>query len=655
MTDSALAESHTSQVVRAVTERHGVDTLAPHIERSWTRCLQQFGIRPQTRRNTLVLPAGDLRDRQHALGGLLKFARCEMENLYELIAGTGYAVLLGDADGTILSTIFDPTLTREFQHAGLWLGARWEERREGTNGIGTCLAERSAITVHRDEHFRDYNIRLSCSAAPILDAHGGLLGVLDASSTNSADTREIQRHTVALVSMSANLISRCGFIAEFPDAWILRFHSRPELVGLLHEALIAVDGEGQVLAVNESALLQLGVASRAPLVGRPIEELFHFTASTMQQRGAHAGGTIWPIRDARRGRRFYALVRPPHIRHPAAAIRSVQSVRPAAGSAILGHVTADPHMRRNLACGQQLFAKQVPILLQGATGTGKDVFARALHAGSLWADRPFVTVNCAAIPENLIESELFGYRPGAFTGAAREGRTGKLLQSSGGTLFLDEIGDMPLLLQARLLRAIEAREIVPVGSDQAVPVDLHVVSATHRDLRRMIATHEFREDLYYRLAGTTLELPALKDRADKGDLIRTLLQEECGDEEPVDISANAYERMVRYDWPGNIRQLRNVLRTAAALCDDRVIRLSNLPQEIIDQDQRPAATTADGAPAAHIESPAVALQNVERAALVRALEQYDWNVSHAARELRMSRSTLYRKFRQHAISPPVRG
>ncbi|MGH8155169.1 MAG: helix-turn-helix domain-containing protein, partial [Rhodanobacteraceae bacterium] len=176
-----------------------------------------------------------------------------------------------------------------------------------------------------------------------------------------------------------------------------------------------------------------------------------------------------------------------------------------------------------------------------------------------------------------------------------------------------------------------------------------------RDLRRMIATHEFREDLYYRLAGTTLELPALKDRADKGDLIRTLLQEECGDEEPVDISANAYERMVRYDWPGNIRQLRNVLRTAAALCDDRVIRLSNLPQEIIDQDQRPAATTADGAPAARIESPAVALQNVERAALVRALEQYDWNVSHAARELRMSRSTLYRKFRKHAISPPVRG
>ncbi|MGH8155775.1 MAG: sigma-54-dependent Fis family transcriptional regulator, partial [Rhodanobacteraceae bacterium] len=331
----------------------------------------------------------------------------------------------------------------------------------------------------------------------------------------------------------------------------------------------------------------------------------------------------------------------------------------AAAAAMPWHVTTDPRMRRNFACGQQLFAKQVPILLYGATGTGKDVFARALHSGSLWSDRPFVTVNCAAIPESLIESELFGYRSGAFTGAAREGRVGKLLQSSGGTLFLDEIGDMPLLLQARLLRAIEAREIVPVGSDQPVPVDLHVISATHRDLRRMIADHEFREDLYYRLAGTTLELPELKDRKDKGDLIHTLLREECGNEEPVDISASAYEHLLLYPWPGNIRQLRNTLRTAAALCSDRVIRPSNLPQEIVDSDVRPPAAAPaaalDGLPDVVDESAATVLQNVERAALVRALERYDWNVSHAARELRISRTTLYRKFRKHAIVPPPRG
>lgn len=655
MIATTAARSHATEILRAVTQRRGMDALAPHIQRSWNRCVQEYGIHPNAHRETLVLPASGLRERQEELGGLLRVARFEMENLYELIAGTGYAVILSDAEGTILSTILDPNLKREFQRIGLWLGARWDERREGTNGIGTCLAERAPVTVHRDEHFRDYNVRLSCSGAPILDAHGRVLAVLDASSANSGDTREIQRHTVALVSMSASLVSRCCFLAEFADAWVLRFHSRPEFVGLLHEALIAVDAGGKVLAANESALLQLGSGPRERLVGRPIEELFHFDADTMQRRGAHAAATIWPIRDVARGRRFYALVRPPQSRHDDA--EPAPTPRPAAAeSSTPGHVTADPAMRRNLATGQQLFAKQVPILLRGATGTGKDVFARALHAGSLWSDRPFVTVNCAAIPENLVESELFGYRPGAFTGAAREGRTGRILQSSGGTLFLDEIGDMPLALQARLLRAIEAREVTPVGSDQAIPVDLHVISASHRDLRQMIAAGEFRADLYYRLAGTTLELPALKDRADKGELIRTLLREESGAEAPVDISANAYQHLLRYDWPGNVRQLRNALRTAAALCSDNIIRLSNLPQEIVDPEEpaAPAAVLAVQAPAAIAAAAGSALQDAECEALVRVLAQFDWNITRAARALSVSRNTLYRKLHKHAITPPTR-
>ncbi|MGH8146065.1 MAG: sigma-54-dependent Fis family transcriptional regulator [Rhodanobacteraceae bacterium] len=658
MTEPRATMSHASQILRAVTERRGVDDLAPHIDRSWSRCFRTFGIRPQTRRDTLVLPVGGLRERQQQLGGLFNVARCEMENLYELIAGTGYAVILSDAEGTILSSIVDPAIKREFRQAGLWLGAKWDERHEGTNGIGTCVAEAGAITVHREEHFRDYNIRLSCSAAPVLDARGDLLGVLDASSANSADTREIQRHTVALVSMSANLISRYQFLSEFADAWILRFHSRPEFVGLLHEALIAVDGEGLVQAANESALLQLGASSRAALVGRPIEELFRFAADTLRQRAVHAAAAIWPIRDHARGRRFYAKVEPPHARQPACD-RSLPPVAPS--TAIHGHVVADSRMRRNLSCGHQLFAKQVPILLRGATGTGKDVFARALHAGSLWADRPFITVNCAAIPENLIESELFGYRPGAFTGASREGRTGKILQSSGGTLFLDEIGDMPLMLQARLLRAIEAREVTPVGSDHTIPVDLHVISATHRNLKQMTATREFREDLYYRLAGTVLELPALADRHDKGDLIRALLGEESGDDAPVDIAADAFDRLLHYRWPGNIRQLRNALRTAAALCSDRIIRLSNLPQEIVDADEpvpsasAPASAATDTIPATTLEPPVLPLQGAERTALVHTLEQHDWNVSHAARALGISRNTLYRKLHKYGIMPRSRG
>ena len=208
----------------------------------------------------------------------------------------------------------------------------------------------------------------------------------------------------------------------------------------------------------------------------------------------------------------------------------------------------------------------LPVLIQGPTGSGKECFARALHAASSRATHPFVAVNCAALPETLIESELFGYGPGAFTGARKEGRRGKIAQSSGGTLFLDEIGDMPPHLQTRLLRVLEEDEIIPLGSETTVPVDLRVVCASNRDLRQLIAAGEFREDLYYRLNGILLDLPPLAERADKDVLIRRLLVEESG--KPYSIDAAALDLLESHTWPGNIRELRNVIRSAFAICDD---------------------------------------------------------------------------------------
>jgi len=591
------------------------------------------------------------------MGELLPVARAEMESLYEQIAGSGFAVILSDTQGVVLTTITDPSLQREFRQAGLSLGALWDERHEGTNGIGTCLAEGCSVTVHREEHFRGYNLSLSCSGAPILDPHGSLIAVLDASTANSSDSRLIQRHTMALVNMSAHLISRWNFLNEFSQSWILRFHSRPEFVGLLHEALVAIDGAGNILAVNESALLQLGCSTRKSLVGESIERFFQFDFATLERRAQFEPSTIWPVRDLAHGRRFFAIARAPL--RPAA--RTLELAAPNPASAAEGqqaraqhHVGEDPQMRKNLSFGRQLFAKQVPILLQGATGTGKEAFAKALHHSGLWFDKPFVTVNCAAIPESLIESELFGYTRGAFTGAVKEGRVGKILQSNGGTLFLDEIGDMPLMLQTRLLRVIEEREVVPLGSDQAIPVTLHVISATHRDIRRMIEDGEFREDLYYRLNGITLHLPLLRDRGDKADLIRTLLREENSDQESIEIAEDAFLRLLDYSWPGNIRQLRNALRTASALCRDGIIRLSNLPQEILHTETRPsvpasAAGHVDAAAAAAVNLPSAALRDAECAALLRELERMHWNISRTAQALGISRNTLYRKIHKHNI------
>jgi transcriptional regulator of acetoin/glycerol metabolism len=647
--NESLVTSHASRIIQVVESGLQPAGIEPLVTRSWHRCLREYGIEPSAPRQISVLNPQSVKQFQERLGQLLPVARAEMESLYEQIAGSGFAVILADTQGAVLSTITDPALQREFRHAGLSLGALWDERHEGTNGIGTCLAEAGPVTVHREEHFRGYNLSLSCSAAPILDPHGGILAVLDASTANSSDSRLIQRHTMALVNMSAHLISRWNFLNEYRHSWILRFHSRPEFVGLLHEALLAIDDEGNILAVNESALVQLGCSSRGSLVGEPIGKFFQFDFGALEQRAKFEPSAIWPVRDVAHGRRFFAIARA-----PARAQASVPELGAAGEPAReREHVGEDLQMRKNLACGRQLFAKQVPILLHGATGTGKEAFAKNLHRGSLWSDKPFVTVNCAAIPESLIESELFGYTRGAFTGAAKEGRVGKILQSNGGTLFLDEIGDMPLMLQTRLLRVIEEREVVPLGSEQAIPVNLHVISATHRDVLQMIQNGEFREDLYYRLNGVTLHLPLLRDRGDKADLIRTLLREENAGQDSVRIDEDAFGKLMEYSWPGNIRQLRNALRTASALCRDGVIRASNLPQEILDTAPRPTplvAANGDTAAAGGAESsPSAALREAECAALLRELERMRWNISRTAQTLGISRNTLYRKIHKHRI------
>ena len=306
----------------------------------------------------------------------------------------------------------------------------------------------------------------------------------------------------------------------------------------------------------------------------------------------------------------------------------------------------DPQMRRNVERAYRIADTDIPVLIQGPTGSGKEAFARAMHAISRRGARPFIAVNCAAIPETLIESELFGYRPGAFTGARREGLRGRIAHSSGGTLFLDEIGDMPLALQSRLLRVLEEHQIVPLGSDTPCPVDLHVLAASHRDLREMIAQGSFREDLYYRLNGLTIELPALCERADKERVIRVMLAAQVRRAGAVRIEPEALARLLDYPWPGNVRELRNVVRTALAICDGGIIRRADLPGQIGAPDAVVAA--APSPPPAYRKD---LLRTLERATLLRVIDVNRGNVSRAAADLGVSRNTLYRKMKRHGIAP----
>jgi len=318
-------------------------------------------------------------------------------------------------------------------------------------------------------------------------------------------------------------------------------------------------------------------------------------------------------------------------------------------------------MAAHVTTARRIAERNVSTLLLGETGTGKEVFARAMHLSGPRASWPFVAINCASIPESLIESELFGYRSGAFTGASKDGQRGKLLQANGGTLFLDEIGDMPFTLQARLLRVLEEREVVPLGGDSPVKLDIRLISATHCDLSRKIAAGEFREDLYYRLQGVTLRLPPVRERADRRALIAYLVAQESEEGSVVELDEALLAALDRLRWPGNVRQLRHLLRSMIALRESDCLRLQDLPPEYrldLDSDApalslvTPAGAPLVGAPGNGADPALTALESAERTVLLQTLERHAWNMSGVARELNISRNTLYRKLGRLNIEHP---
>ncbi len=307
--------------------------------------------------------------------------------------------------------------------------------------------------------------------------------------------------------------------------------------------------------------------------------------------------------------------------------------------AVVGLCLGDATLRSGFERALKVLERDVPVLLQGETGTGKEAFAAALHRASGRRNKPFVALNCAAIPETLIESELFGYRGGSFTGARKEGMTGKLQQANGGVLFLDEIGDMPLGLQTRLLRVLEEREVVPLGAEVPVALDIRLVSASHRDLQALVASGAFREDLYYRLNGLSVSLPPLRARSDREALLDHLLQAEARGER-IALDAPARQRLLAYGWPGNVRQLRNAVRTLIALADEGRIEEADVAAVLPLAVQPPALA----APASRDP-----LGDAERQALLAALEACCWNMTRVAEALGISRNTLYRKLQRYGI------
>jgi transcriptional regulator of acetoin/glycerol metabolism len=567
---------------------------------------------------------------------LCTYALPVMESVHEQIINT-HMVVLTDANGLVLHSLGDDDFLEKAGRLAMKPGVTWSEQSMGTNAIGTAIAEGRPTLVQAGEHYLRANHSIACSAAPIFDHGGKLIGVLDV----TGDSRSFQRNTLALVHMSAQMIENQLFSAASRDAIALHFHTRAELVGTLMEGIVSFTPDGRFVAANRAALSQLGLPLSAleshtfsSLFGAPLSALFDHhraTPSKLLTLPHDGGARIFARAELRLDARNLHEEAPEKTRQRSRAVSGLRSLN-----------TGDARLAAAIEKATKVLGRDIPILVMGETGTGKDLFAQAIHADASPASAPFIAVNCASIPETLIESELFGYEDGAFTGARKSGSIGKILQANRGTLFLDEIGDMPLHLQARLLRTLQDRTVTPLGSNKSIPVDFSLICATNRNLRDLIAKGLFREDLYYRLNGLVVKLPPLRERTDIETLTRKLVANASDGSDYV-LAPETMLLFRQYRWPGNIRQLANLLRTAIVMAaGGHEIRSEHLSDDFLEE----VGLAPENQPAPLVEQVPAAgakLGDVEISMIRRTLDAHGGNVSAAARVLGISRNTIYRK------------
>jgi transcriptional regulator of acetoin/glycerol metabolism len=649
------------------------------IQESWYRC-EQYGLEHGSQPDFATLPRGELKDRVDQHHNLLETTENEVLPYYEnILSNSSCMIVLADRQGHVLNTWGQSRFGHESNH-GLVGGNKWQEEGVGTNAIGTALITGHAIQVGRDEHYLRANRFMVGSASPIYDTKNDLVGVLDVSS----DAYLPQDHTLGMVKlMSMSVENRLIFSAFQKDHFILTFNTNVVSLDSHWSGILVLDENGTIVSANRRA--EVVLAQDLALLN--INQVFDCEMREIKHQPANA-----PMKLRAMGRfQIYIKVIPPatpvlrvpdfrtrpgyttstDAKLPDAVTYDLEPYTEAGASqaptAVLPDVTVrsnagasappesassvpdlpdnviplaelehgDERVHRTVRQAHKIMEKDIPILILGETGTGKEILVRSLHYHSSRASEMLVAVNCAAIPSELVESELFGYERGAFTGAQNKGSIGLIRRAHRGTLFLDEIGEMPLPVQSRLLRVLQERLVTPLGSSEVFPVDIKLISATNRVLKDEVTTGRFRQDLYYRISGLNIELPSLRDRADKGALIEYVYERLRLEEPSPALSTTMRALLVKHPWPGNMRQLVHVLKVGMAMADGDELEDWHLPDDFFDEINKPqeAGKTTEKEP-------------LERL-IPRLLKEYRGNVSETAKAAGVSRNTVYKYSRQN--------
>jgi transcriptional regulator of acetoin/glycerol metabolism len=673
----------------------GLDWVRPQVAEAWQRCLYDYGLEPGKsllKNTTQKVPAKDLPNSGTDIFDDIKESLLGLTyNLYSYLLETGVTLLVADASGKLIhvmdSGLHQCPLGRDL----VKLGVNWNESILGNSGLGTAAVLKEAVAFDGKEHFYSSLHPFATAGYPIFTIDGKLMATIGV----VTDRRDSAQSLLAFLRLAGYLIEQNLFKRHSPWEFLIRVRpaNPSDSLGVkeaLFDGLLSVDSLGVIHGANRTAHKLLGYDSHKELLLQNISQILGVGLDEMIERLSN--GSVGALKvKSKHGINLMveAGVMPHNTSHfqlqiqqtsmlpellPTSDLESLDHAEKITPSKLLlpstrvrrqDHQWKDAVLETALQQAIGFQERKIQILITGESGVGKDHLVRSMHSAGSRKDQPLVAINCASIPRDLIESELFGYEPGSFTGANSKGKPGKFLLADNGILFLDEIGDMALDLQATLLRVLDSSEFVPIGGKMPIKVNVHVVAATHCRLQDKVRDGTFRRDLYYRLNGAQVWLPPLRERPDKMRLIESLLKKESQSldiKEYKQISDEVWDIFLKHPWPGNIRELANLLRSCIAMSTGPLITIKDLPWYFLDEYKFDQAPESDGNLGFHTEinqtlslaEPVIkkgALVNFEIKGIKEALALSGGNISEASRILGVTRVTLYSKMNRYEIKP----
>lgn len=617
-----------------ITRGERLDCVSDTIYKSWIRC-KKAQIDPYGGIGTSISNE-ELNALIAAHKELINIAIPIMNNLHSIVLGSGFVLVLTDKNGVILNVVGEKSIEDEAAKINFSKGSRWSEMDVGTNAIGTCIKEETPIQTIGAEHYCKTHHTWTCSASPINNPEGDLVGVLNMSGISHT----AHKHTLGIVVAAAYSIENQLTLAQ-------NYAMMDTTVESIFDGMIIIDRNFKIIKTNKKAQKILALREK-DLNNLDVRTILG--NSIFSEKDSFEKRVDWDFKVNNRripcNIKINQIMLENNLKGMAIIFKEMEEVHKTV-NIVFGNkatyefnsiITASLNMKKSIKEAEKFSRTKGCVLIEGESGTGKELFAHSIHNFSCRKDGPFVALNCASLPRELVESELFGYEKGAFTGAVKEGKVGKFELAHGGTLFMDEIGELPLDLQAKLLRVLDDYRITRIGGKYSKKLDVRIIVATNRNLLEETKKKRFREDLYYRLNVFKVKIPPLRERPEDIILLANYFLNKLNLAHQTSklLSEDFHLRIKKYKWQGNVRELENTMERAFYLCDSNLITEDYLPSEIISSNRL-------------VAEPFLSIKDKEREIIEKSLKSTDGNVIEASKVLNISKSSLYRKLKAYDL------